>query len=260
MSVAIKAYYDSSGKIDDPNTRYLTLAGYAGSPNAWRLFEERWSRVLKRHGCAYMHMREFNSSQGNFKGWTKPKKNELKKDLFNECFSEIGWGQYKGEFVGASCTINLNDYDRACTDKPSLFKKKPEYICTNFVVNIAMMVLPDNKNMPFGKGGTIELYFDKGEPFLHTIDRIWRDKPKNQLKGPLQLISKIAKVDKHQVIGLQAADFLAWSSNRSYVGNPTHNYLEAKPDSVSADISRKLACPLYERYYDHIRLMEDKLF
>ncbi len=250
MAIAIQAYYDGSGKSEDPNVRFLTLAGYVGTPNAWQQFEERWHRVLQRWDCAYLHMNEARSLKGEFaarKGWTKDRVNVLLQDLFNECLSPIGWGEFKGEFYGASCTVNLEDYRRACADMPL---NEPEAICVDCVVTVALRALPENLEQPFGKEGSVEICFDKGEPFMHKVDKIWRSKPNNQLEGPLQLVRSIGAKDMRDVIGLQAADFLAWHTNRYY----THGFRE--PTGAFAGITRVMATPMFEWYYDYDRLKE----
>jgi len=248
LGSTIQAYYDGSGRLDDPKARFLTLAGYVGTTNAWRQFEERWKRVLLRWNCAYLHLNEAHYLQKEFaasKGWTKDRVNGLLQDLFNECLSPVGWGEFKGEFYGASCTVNLEDYAKACTDIPSLLLKEPSAICVNYVVTIGLMALPEDLTRPLGKEGTIELYFDKGESFMHKVDRIWRSKPNNQLEGPLRLVESICAADMREVIGLQAADFLAWQTNRYY----TYGFNE--PTGSFAGITRVFATPTFSCYYDY---------
>lgn len=248
LAIAIRAYYDSSGKSDDPNTRFLTLAGYAGTANAWQQFEERWDRVLQRWGCSYLHMSDAYLLQQGFaetKGWTKDRVNGLLRDLFNECLSPTGWVNFKGEFYGASCTVNLEDYTKASADVPSRSIKEPEAICVDHVVTVALMALPENLNLPLGKEGRVELFFDKNESFMHKVDRVWRSKRNGKLEGPLQLVSSIATADMREVIGLQAADFLAWHANRYY----THGFDE--PTGALAQAMRVFATPLFDCYCDY---------
>jgi hypothetical protein len=249
LAIAIQAYCDGSGKLNDRNANFLSLAGYMGTPNAWRQFEERWKRVLQRWGCQYLHMNEARTLKEELaiaRGWTKSRVDALLVDLFNQCLSPIGWENFKGEFYGASCTVNLADYRKACADIPSL--KEPEAICIDFIVTIALMILPENHKLPLGKEGTVELFFDKGESFMHKIDRIWRSKPNHKLEGPLQLVSHIGPTDMRVVIGLQAADFLAWHTNRYY----THGLDEET--GAFAGITRILATPTFARYYDYEQL------
>ncbi len=249
LAVAVQAYYDGSGKSDDPNAQYLTLAGYAGTPNAWRQFETHWVKVLQRWDCQYLHMKEAGSLQEEFtasKGWTHERVDALLADLFNECLSPTGWADFKGQFYGVSCTVNLVDYRKARAEKPAL--KEAEAICVDYAITIALMALPENRNLPFGKEGTVELFFDKGESFMNKIFRIWGSKPNNKLIGKLGLVSSIGAADSRNVIGLQAADFLAWHTNRYY----THG-LTDKTGSF-AGIMRVLAAPMYEYYYDYEQL------
>lgn len=248
LAIAIQAYYDSSGKSKDSNTRFLTLAGYVGTPNAWRRFEELWNNVLQRWDCSYLHMSDAYLLRKEFaksKGWTQERVNGLLRDIFNECLSPTGWRDFKDEFYGASCTVNLEDYTKASADMPSHSLKEPEAICVDHVVTVALRALPENLNLPLGKEGRVELFFDKGEPFMHKVDRIWRSKPNNRLKGPLQLVSSIVAADMREVIGLQAADFLAWHTNRYY----THGFDE--PTGALAQGTRIFATPLFDCYCDY---------
>jgi hypothetical protein len=138
----------------------------------------------------------------------------LKHDLFNKCLSPTGWGEFKDHFYGVACTINMQDYKRASKEIPSL--KEPEAICVDNVVTLALMALPDDPSKPFGKSGTVELFFDKGERFMHKINRVWRSKPYHKLKGYHRLISAVAAVEARHVYGVQAADSLAWETLRSH--------------------------------------------
>lgn len=259
MDITIKAYYDCSGKLNDSNSKYLTLAGYIGTPLAWQHFEENWNNVLHRWNCKYLHMREAHPLWGEFakeKGWTADRVNFFIKDLFNECFSPTGWGKFRNQFYGTSCTINLEDYRRFCSETV-IPCKKIEEICLDYVLTIALMALPENPYSPFGKGGTVELYFDKNESFMNIIYKIWSARPSHKTIGPLQFISSIKKADMHQVIGLQAADFLAWHTNRSRTGNPNDDLREASLSAWNATAMRVFASPTYSRYYDYERLKKE---
>ncbi len=252
LATTIKAYYDSSGKSNNARAQYLTLAGYAGSPKAWDEFEQRWIKALQNEKCAYLHMAEALSLQGEFaksKGWTQKRVLKLIAELVNECLSPIGWTDFKGEFQGASCTINLTDYRKVKDELAEL--KEPESICVDFVITIALMSMPKDSNLPFGKKGMVELFFDKNEAFMHKVDRVWRSKPNKQLQGPLRLVSTIAQLDSRQRAGLQAADLLAWSTNRYY----THGMSD--PIGSLASTLRVFAAPAFTEYYDYSKLKKE---
>ncbi len=251
MAVVIKAYYDGSGSRSDRNARFLTLAGYAGTPRAWQQVEGRWHRVLNRFGCKYLHMKEARALQKAFArraGWSHERVTMLLADLFNECLAPTAWEDFRGEFRGTACTVNLEDYARVLAEAPSRAAKEPESICVDFVVTVALMSLPENAAKPLGKEGTVELFFDKNESFMHMIDRVWRSRRNNELGDPLRLVSNIAEVDMRQAVGLQAADLLAWHTNRYY----THGMKELS--GSFAGIYRVLAAPCFSHYYNYARL------
>lgn len=197
-------------------------------------------------------MKEARSLRQEFaakKGLTQKRVNGLIQDLFNECIAQIAFVDFKDEFYRASCTVNLDDYAKAYADMSANFRiKEPEAICVDSVITVALRALTENLDLPFGKEGKIELFFDKGEQFMHMVDRVWRSKPKGKLKGPLQMVSSIKTADMHDVIGLQAADILAWQTNRCY----THGFNEAT--GALAKIIW-FAAPTYHRYcdYDHLK-------
>lgn len=252
MAITVKAYYDSSGKSNSIRNRYLVLGGYIGTPNAWDEFERRWIAVLSSQKCAYLHMTEAMALRGEFarsRGWTSERVLKLIAELFNKCLSPIGWANFKGDFRGASCIINLADYRKLKAELPGL--KEPESICVDYVVTIALMSMPEDRSLPFGKKGMVELFFDKNETFMHKIDRIWRSKPNKQLQGPLRLVSNIAQSDSSQIAGLQAADLLAWSTNRYYT------FGMSDPIGSFAGSLRVLASPMFEEYYDYAKLKKE---
>jgi hypothetical protein len=113
--------------------------------------------------------------------------------------------------------------------------------------------LPENLNSPFGKEGTVELFFDKGEPFMHKIDKIWRTKSENKPQV-LQLVSSIEQSDTKTSIGLQAADFLAWSVNRYHTYGLNDKYSNFGGGFIG--VSRCLATPLWGMCFDFKELKE----
>lgn len=203
--MTIKAYFDGSGKSDNPDCRYLTLAGYVGTEDAWAAFEKAWDRVLNRWGCNYIHMRE-------------AKHRGALRDLISVCFGDIGCTTHKTAFCGAACTVDLEAYRCVCHDLPDLqARKSPEDICVDAVVTVALRMLPASDQSETGKSGTIELWFDQDEAFLHRINRAWERKRKRP--GIFKHFSSIRSGAMKESPGLQAADVLAWHTNRACVDN-----------------------------------------
>jgi hypothetical protein len=187
--------------------------GYLGTPDAWTEFKKRWGAVLEDWACPYLHMTDAHAQppRGAFKAWTVERVRGLERALLNKCLSPTGWVEFKDCFYGVACTINLQDYNRASKE---ISLKEAEAICVDNVVGKALMVLPADPSKPFGKAGTVELFFDKGEQFMHKVNRIWQAKPYSKLRGHHRLISAIETVEAQQEYGVQAADFLACQTLR----------------------------------------------
>ena len=215
LAVAIKAYCDGSGKSDDRNSVYLTLASFIAEPDAWDVFERRWGEALARHRCEYLHMKDAKALRGNFSTWTHERVNHLLLDLKDSCLSAEAVKDY-GMFVCAHCTVNLADYHSVAETYPQLLDIKPEQFCGTLVVNVAASMLPNNASRPFGKDGAVELYFDKSESFMKHVDRDWRLNRKGRHPS-WNMVSSVRPSDSKSVYGIQAADFLAWNVNRYFV-------------------------------------------
>jgi hypothetical protein len=215
--VAIKAYYDSSGKIDNPNERFLVLAGFAAPDSVWPQFESAWGDVLKEYGVCWFHMSELMALQGLFsreKGWDEGRRRAFILGLMNV------WGKFVGERLQAySCCLVLEDYRRISGENPSLEKKKAEEVCLKCCVDCCvggLQITHEDFDVP----RPISLYFDRGEPFLHRIDRVWRSTEgqkaqRNRYGWPYQVAS-ITVADWRDVYPLQAADLLAGIVYRHY--------------------------------------------
>jgi hypothetical protein len=149
--------------------------------------------------------------------------------------------------VGAVCTIEL-DYARAQADCPYLQGMAPEEVCVNYVAEVALKMLPEDLSGLMGKIGSIEMYFDRNERFMRTIIGLWQRHRKEP--GALKLIDNIEQVKDDSPVGIQAADFLAWHTNRDWW----------KRDGGEKDLLlrfRMIAAGLLTAHrYDYEKLME----
>jgi hypothetical protein len=139
--------------------------------------------------------------------------------------------------------VNLEGYRRLLDERPGLDNREPEAICVDHVVTVALRLMPDDPVGRFGKDGVMELYFDRNERFRSKVQRVW-DKGRKGA-GVLSLVGHIGTVSLDDVAGLQAADLLAWYTNRSH----THADPFAKAMTV-------LSCPTFAAYLDYTALAE----
>jgi hypothetical protein len=249
----IIGFYDGSTSKDG---KRITLAGYAAKPEVWREVEAIWARVLaddtNRPKAKSLHMWQANSLDEEFslaKGWDKAKIDSLLNDLSNECLSPYGMREpVEDALVGAVCTVELDDYARTQADCPYLQGMAPEEVCVNYVAEVALKMLPEDLNGLMGKTGSIEMYFDRNERFMRTIIGPWQRHRKKP--GALKLIHNIEQVKDDSPVGIQAADFLAWHTNRDWW----------KRDGGEKDLLlrfRMIAAGLLTAHrYDYEKLME----
>ena len=222
MSGEIVGHYDGSSSDRNGKAVRVTLAGYAANRQVWREVEAVWRRVLAddstRPGADCLHMWQANALSDEFSlanGWTKEKVDSLLNDLSNHCLSPYGTREpIEDSLVGAVCTVEIDDYFRAQNECPYLQGMTPEEVCVNYLAEVALGLLPEDPNGHMGKSGSVEMYFDRGERFMRTIYRPWQQHRRKS--GSLKLIHKIEQARSEDFVGLQAADFLAWHTNRDW--------------------------------------------
>lgn len=244
VQIAIRAYCDGSGDPRDANCQYLTLGACLATPSAWSTFETLWANVLARHDSPPLHMTDAQSLNGDFTDWRRPQVDALVTDIYNQCFSHVAYAAHRDDFYLASCTINMEDYRRAAKESSGVRSRTPQALCTYHVAAAALMMLPDDSTKPLKKDGMLEVFFDRGERFLHVLQKEWERRKKNRHDDVVSLIAMIEPVDYREVVGVQAADFLAWHVNRYYVTG-----------SVDAGVISRLAAPNIQQYWQYENLM-----
>lgn len=68
-------YLDDSGK--DPQNPITTLAGYVASEASWSHFESNVEAVFEEFSVDILHARDLHNTDGNFKNWSRSKKQEF---------------------------------------------------------------------------------------------------------------------------------------------------------------------------------------
>ena len=196
-----EAYYDSSGRRGhQPAT---TLAGVAAPKHVWDQFNPLWEKALDENSVPERRfgMADLMASHGRFKGWGHPRKQELLTALLKvlATFRPAGMSVY-------SCTVFFDAYDAAKAQIPRL--RALEAVCVNHCVGGLRLTTERPETQ------TIELYllFDRNEPFLKTVDQIWR-RLKKRKSGWAQQVQDI-RTGTESDYGIQAADLVAWIVNR----------------------------------------------
>jgi hypothetical protein len=108
-------------------------------------------------------MADLMASQGQFRGWDY----QRKRQLLNALLNVLARFKSKG-MSGYSCTVLFRAYDIAKTQDPAL--RKLEAICVNHCVGGVQW----KAEQPEVKKIRLSLFFDRNEPFLNTINQVWR--------------------------------------------------------------------------------------
>jgi hypothetical protein len=199
------------------------LACFSGSAKTWRSFEKEWKDVLKRHNAPesnnnvpYFHAKEAYHNQGGYNGWNAGKVSMLADDLIGVIGNHIYSEKHpKNDLIAYSQTIKRSDYNIIKGNKPLL--RDINLICLDhcFGCIICHPLLQTENDR---KRNKVVLKFDQNEVFFSIVTRL------HQLKGEKRpywsdMINNIQQVNMKENYGIQAADILAWASNRYFQKN-----------------------------------------
>ncbi len=107
-SSVLQMFFDGSGKSEDPNCRFLTLAGVLAEEPVWSEWSEKWKKILDEYGVEYCHMKElFQKDKGQFQGWG----HERKRKFVLALLQSLNYAE-RMKMICTSPTIDLTAYRR----------------------------------------------------------------------------------------------------------------------------------------------------
>jgi len=221
LPISIEAYFDGSyvGK-DWRDGGFVTLAGFAATDLIWRDFDKEWSAILNddtrgRPKAPYLHMRELAALEGPFNfrnGWNLKRTQVLINDLLMY-LQKID----KKRFRTFACTIDLEAYRKVKAE--GLVKlDDPIDICNDKCPATVLGWMSLKEYYP-DLIHSAHYFFDKDEPFKERFEKRWITEKENYLPASgshyfWSIIKSVAITDMRDHPALQAADLLAWASNR----------------------------------------------
>ena len=196
----LKTYFDGSW-----DSRCMSLAGLAADEDVWSYFDHEWRGILANRGNArYMHMKEAMPLEKEFKGWSAEKRDFLLIGLLG-LLMEVG--QHK-KFHAFTCSVDLAAHDRwqARNRLPAAAR-----LCAR----IAFPKMLDwYSEFPDPILDTIDVFFDRNEPFIGHISNDWNNLKLRKKYPVWGLVRTVAPAEMLLTPGVQAADMLAWSAHR----------------------------------------------
>ena len=195
----------------------MTLAGFAADDSIWSDFDNGWELVLKnderRPSARYCHMKEAVHLEREFNfrsGWDQKKVGFLVTDLLMY-LQTID----KQRFRQFACTVDLVAWRKLKAEGYLL--EDPIRICND---HCPYSVLAWYVTGYPGLIHSAHYFFDQGEPFEEPFEKKWAREKKNVFTASgidmfWSVIKTVTSSDMRQKAALQAADLLAWATNRN---------------------------------------------
>lgn len=215
--IALRAYLDSSGKLED---EWITLAALATTDEVWSQLETEWEKTLKGHTPqgSYIHMKEVYRLEKAFDknlGWNHDNAfglvnkclmlmSHLPKDQFRVFYCSVhiaAWGKLRAE------TYQMPDPVELCNK-----------FCSEFVLTWYGFVYKPTSFVMDPQSDSVRYFFDKNEYFFQPFYDKWElETNTSDATGRWSIwnaIDEVTPVEMRKTPGIQAADIIAWGRNR----------------------------------------------
>jgi hypothetical protein len=193
-------YFDGSW-----NDRLVSLACLAADEDVWKYFEQEWAKILAdRGGAKYMHMKEAMPLEDHFKDWRPDDRDSLVQGLTG-LLMEVGRHR---RFHSFTCTVDMEAHARwrVRNRLPA-----PARLCARVVFPAVINWYGEFPDIVLD---SIDVFFDRNEPFIGHISADWNSKKIRQKFQVWHLVRTIAPAEMKLTPPLQAADMLAWATHR----------------------------------------------
>lgn len=200
----------------------ITLAGLATEDAIWPEVEKQWAAILhddkNRPRAKYLHMKEAIHCEREFSyrnGWNQKKVFSLIMDLLMYLQTVD-----KKRFRQFACTVDLGAHRKLITEGYNL--DNPIEICNS---HCPFSVLAWYAHDYPGLIHSAHYFFDQNEPFEVPFKLQWTRETQRAISpGGMDmfwsLIKTVSCADMRTSPALQAADMLAWATNRALFKPP----------------------------------------
>jgi len=188
---------DESGRVDD--TRFVGMAACLAEEERWRTFDGLWRTALAVSHAPYLHMREFTTFRGPFKGWTERQRRKLMTDLLN-VVEDV-------QIRMMSVVLRSADFRRLSEDVQRTYRD-PYYFCFQDCVRNMSMA-----GYQYRAGDLVDVVYSRQDEFS-TAFRWMFNRMKRSLDGDQLGQLAFASMEEHP--GLQLADLVAYETTHFY--------------------------------------------
>jgi hypothetical protein len=212
-------YLDDSGK--DPQSHITTLAGFVARESDWSAFEQEVEPIFERRGVSVLHTTDLESTNGEFKGWKR-----LRKQAFVAEFCQV---LSRHSTLGVSMSCVKSTYDIRAKQSKRKRTSRPYTFCFNVILDWLLRDIRTGRAVwDEGLAFIIETGHENNpelEQSFHTICKI------HKLEQTVRSISFVPKDDSRAI---QAADLFAFYSRRDSARYETAMREGKKPQEMEA--------------------------
>jgi hypothetical protein len=195
-------YLDDSGT--DAASPILTMAGYVGLRPMWAAFEQSASKIFAEFGITTLHGKEFNDTKGQFKGWSRKKKEAFIARLIVEL--------KKAALFGVMASISKTAFAKA-KDLGEHEQQSPYGFCFGEILDQIMFSAV--MKAAASNGATLSFVVEAGNKNDADVVRVFNKAKADPRNAGAELVLRSVEfANKTSTIALQMADFLAFTGRR----------------------------------------------
>lgn len=212
--LSLKAYFDESGHIKDPNLHFTGMAGFVAPERIWNEVERKWEAIKSEYSLQEpFHMRHFAHGLGQFKDWEKPRKDSLYRSLIQIIV--------EAEVVPTGCIVG-NSAFRSLSARQQLALRSPYFTalqeCIRGACSQAIALEPETVDMVFAKHvdyGTVEPRGERNPDNSGPTEILFYSIKRN-LSQLGRYMGSYGSGEPDMLVPLQAADMLAYEMTKEY--------------------------------------------
>ncbi len=194
----LSAFFDRS---ELPRQGVVAIGGFLGPAEYWVRVQDEWSAVLRQHGVTCFHMTDFENRQGEFRGWSNPRRESVIKQLIGilkrNTFLLVGTGLLLSHYSSFS-----KEDQRMLGHPYAISAKIATALMFRWMEKAAKTLGSEFANVPVG------FFFELGDEGAGELAQVFQSE---QASGPLRnRIVSISFERKCNFAGLQAADIAAY--------------------------------------------------
>lgn len=203
----IQCYFDDSGKESSSREPFVCLAGYLGHYTFWERFINQWQHMLMKHNISCIHMRDMIPLTGEYGklGWDEQKRDKVLLDFIDIIKDN--------QLIGFGVGVDVKAW-RIYRKNSNIGKSKlgdVQYFC--FARIMRMLTDRLSKALPHE---LVSITFDTDPEFAANRLRFFQTyRAHNDFMR--KYMTSITFADPLSILGLQAADILAWETRKDLI-------------------------------------------